>query len=132
MTTLRVTQLAPAGNRWPTNGEYVRRFWLPHLGPLAYLLSQELHRMTAGRLDAQDIDVDVLAAMLGVGGRRTPALIKQLDRLERYDFVVSAGADLVLGVRSFVPGVGEGLRRAWPAEITAGYADYMSGLEADR
>lgn len=81
----------------PVNGAYVRRWWLPVLGPSALALLTTLpedaqHPMGVNDRTWRPVD---LACRLGIGyrGGRASPLIKALERLRQFRIVQTMDAD---------------------------------------
>lgn len=85
--------------------DYVERYWLPTLGPTAYVVL----RHCAARLDASPhgatTTLEAVAELVGVGSGRHQPLVRALRRLERFGFVRAVGPLPALAVRRHLPAV---------------------------
>lgn len=84
------------------HGIYAEQFWLPVAGPTCMWLLRRLYQL---RLDAQQptvVDVEELAAMLGVGPGVGPnsTIVRSFQRLNNFGLVQAHGSTVL--VRSHV------------------------------
>ena len=89
-------------------GPYVELFWLPVLGPSATLLLRRLASELRASPDGYDLELDVAARALGlggVGGRRSP-LRRAILRCTRYSVARHLGDDR-LAVRRWLTALPE-------------------------
>lgn len=119
MTLLHVRPWADphADSGFPADSLYCERFWLPVLGPTAYLLQREVGRRLRVEPAGFVVDVGDLAAALGVSASPNGALRKAMRRLERFGLVRCRvdQADDVLECRRTVPWAGTRHVAALPA-----------------
>lgn len=93
MSAITITPLLVVGDGFqpddPAQVEYLRRFWLPILGPSTVLLLAELHKRSAGRHPITLELVD-LAADLGLarGDGRWSKIRQVLQRAADYGFLI--------------------------------------------
>lgn len=89
---------------WLVESEYVESYWLPRLGPSAYVLLRRLDRLVP-RDSWQSVAVAslYLAQCVGLGGKLGPnaSLARTIERLERFDAVKRR--DELLLVRTELP-----------------------------
>lgn len=93
---------------YPPDDPYVERYWLPIIGPTAYVMLRRLVAGLADEPEGYDLDVSLMAECLGLGrgvGEHSP-VVRTLRRLGegRFEFVKPGpGSVPVLYVRLAVP-----------------------------
>jgi hypothetical protein len=119
--TIHVTPAAATvgAHGYPAGSDYVRTFWLPIVGPSSLLAHELLAGVARRRPDGVDLDVDDLAARLGlghVGGRHCP-IARTLRRLGDFGL---ADVDLdggIVAVHLALPALHRGHLRRLPGSL---------------
>lgn len=113
-----VTVPMPTGHLHPTEGDYVRRWWMPTLGPTATALLQ----LMADELADRDVDhiawtANTLGRRVGVGhaGGRTSALTRSLVRLGQFR-IINLDHPMVIGVPTHMPPITGAARHKLPPD----------------
>ena len=99
-------ELSPSRGWHDVDSLYVETFWLPRLGPSAFVLLRRLARLVepAQSIGHADVDTLYLARSVGIGGKLGPnaTLASTLRRLERFECVSIKALPIVL-VRTQLP-----------------------------
>lgn len=127
---------------WAPWSPYVRRFWVPILGPTPYLALLAVNDVLSDG-GHESIDLGRLAEMLGVGGSqlrpdsrheaqrpgKSSVTVRSLARLIRFSLARPEGERLF--VATAVPQIPEGLRRKLPEFMRAEHARLLLQFATD-
>lgn len=130
LTVFPWPESADAGDRFPVRHPYVEAFYAPSLGPTATLLLRRFGLGLAVHPTGYHLDVDYLAAALGLGagrGRHSP-LVRSLDRLVWMRSALWVDVD-TMAVRTVLPRAAAGMVAKMPPQLQAEHAQALLDWE---
>ena len=112
---------------------YAETFWLPTLGPTAFLLLRHLAARFDRSPDGLELCVADTSRALGVGDRdgASSPISRTLARLEQFDLAAVDECSHAMAVRRVLPPLPIRLLRRLPASIQESHARWFEGPPVD-
>jgi hypothetical protein len=113
----------PHFDRWGVEprSPYVERFWVPVLGPSAFVLARNITAVFASHHGSYNIDTETQAALIGT----SPGQLRRIvERLVQFGLAKRIVTDHI-AIRTSWPAIGNGALRQLPEPLRQAHGDWM-------